>query len=62
VVIEVSGDRSFDYFCDYLRLLDIYRFSTYILEREQFWGRAALAPEILIGSGRFCLCAQVETR
>jgi hypothetical protein len=39
-------------------LLAIYRLNTLHSLREQFWGRAALAPEVLIGSGRFSLRAK----
>jgi hypothetical protein len=54
----VNSHQKFDY-CDYYSsLLAIYRLNTLHSQREQFWGRAALAPVILIGSGRFSLRAK----
>ena len=43
----------YDYRSDYLRLLAIRSIEPLNSLRGQFWGRAALAPEVLIGSGRF---------
>ena len=45
----------YDYSAYYSSLLAIYTLNTLHSLRGQFWGRAALAPVILIGSGRFYL-------
>ena len=60
MVTEVDNHLFFDYPTHYLSLLAIYRLNNYIRIREQFWGRAALAPVICHGSGRFSLSASLS--
>jgi hypothetical protein len=51
----VGSHHIYDYSAYYSSLLAIYTLNTLHSLRGQFWGRAALAPVILIGSGRFYL-------
>ena len=55
VVAYVGSHQIIDYSAYYSSLLAIYTLNTLHSHRGQFWGRAALAPVILNGSGRFYL-------